>query len=100
MLAHAAKHGYDRIEVSREEEDAWVQKILTSIPRQGLASCTPGYYNNEGQLNDTEITKHSAPYPGGALAFFKYLQQWRSDGEFSGVNFSSRKVPSLTKSRL
>ena len=37
MLAHAQKHGYNRVEVTKEVEDDWVKKILSAIPRQGMA---------------------------------------------------------------
>ncbi len=32
-----------------EAEDAWMQKMVANpVMRSFLATCTPGYYNNEG----------------------------------------------------
>jgi|MDSV01.1.fsa_nt_gb hypothetical protein len=100
MLAHAQKHGYNRVEVTKEVEDDWVKKILSAIPRQGMASCTPGYYNNEGRKSDMELARYYGGYPQGPLAFFKYIQQWRSNGKFEGVEFSSIGQATAAQSRL
>ena len=51
-----------------------------------LANCTPGYYNNEGQ----GPSPHSllVGYQHGAPAYFRYIDQWRSSGDFKGLEFS------------
>ncbi len=100
ILAHAKRHGYDRVEVTKGVEDAWVEKILSGVPRQGMESCTPGYYNNEGRTEDMEIRRYYGAYPDGPLAYFKYLQKWRRDGIFDGIEFSSRNRASILQSRM
>ena len=86
MIRHALEHGHSEIEVTKEAEDAWVE-LLLSGPGTLLSSpdCTPGYYNNEGQENP------AAPlfvgYPQGPMAFFAYIDQWRSSGDFEGLDF-------------
>ena len=89
MVAHALAHGYNHVEVSQEAEDEWVESILAAPPRVGMAGCTPGYYNNEGKAIDQEIARYSGGYPKGPLAFFKYIQEWRSDGKFEGIDFKT-----------
>jgi cyclohexanone monooxygenase len=32
--------------------------------------------------------KYNVGYPGGASAYFKYLDKWRSSGTFDGLAFS------------
>ena len=67
-------------------------KSMPPINLQGqkfIASCTPGYYNNEGKAIDQEIARYSGGYPKGPLAFFKYIQEWRSDGKFEGIDFKT-----------
>ncbi len=89
MVKHAQDHGLQEIEVSAEAEEAWL-KLLSQAPPMmiGSTDCTPGYYNNEGKGwgNDgTPVTANG--YPAGSLAYFKYLQQWRSSGDFDGLEF-------------
>jgi hypothetical protein len=50
----------------------------------GSTQCTPGYYNNEGKGWGNEVT--AGGYPAGPLAFFHYLEKWRSEG-FEGLEF-------------
>ena len=49
--------------------------------------CTPGYYNNEGQPGGAGAELFVG-YPAGAMAYFQYIDQWRSSGEFEGLAFS------------
>ena len=39
---------------------------------------------------DMAIAKYSAGYPKGPLAYFKYIQAWRTTGQFEGVDFTTR----------
>ena len=48
-----------------------------------LEECTPGYYNNEGQLS--ERAAQNGFYGGGSVAFFKILREWRAAGELAGL---------------
>jgi cyclohexanone monooxygenase len=52
----------------------------------GNPDCTPGYYNNEGHP-DEKTAQFMRGYPAGAMAFFQYIDQWRSSGEFEGLEF-------------
>jgi cyclohexanone monooxygenase len=51
----------------------------------GSTDCTPGYYNNEGQPDSRSGL--FVGYPAGAMAFFRYIDEWRSNGEFKGLAF-------------
>lgn len=87
IIQHATATGSNRIELSKDEEDKWVDLILSAQPRRMMGECTPGYYNNEGKSVDQDISKYYQAYPKGSLAYFKYIQQWRSDGKFEGLTF-------------
>jgi hypothetical protein len=50
--------------------------------------CTPGYYNNEGHDAGPVALQNSVGYPAGPVAYFQYIDAWRSDGEFRGLTFS------------
>jgi cyclohexanone monooxygenase len=87
IVRHALDHGYREVEVTQEAEEAWLD-LLRSGPGMtlGSADCTPGYYNNEGQPEGTGWSQ-VAGYPQGAMAYFQYLDAWRSTGEFEGLEF-------------
>ena len=85
-VRHALDAGAKEVEVSQEAQDAWVELLLTGMGRMmGAPDCTPGYYNNEGQPQETG--KYHVGYPAGATAFFSYIEEWRSNGKFEGLEF-------------
>ena len=88
IVRHALDHGFEKVELTREAEDAWIDLLLTGPGRMiGSPDCTPGYYNNEGQEPPPRARNHVG-YPYGAMAFFKYLDEWRNSGAFEGLEFS------------
>ena len=87
VIRHALDVGADQVEVSQEAEDAWIEVLLSGVPRMlGSADCTPGYYNNEGQ-EVGPAARYNVGYPHGAMAYFQYLDGWRSSGDFEGIEF-------------
>ena len=87
MVKHARDNGFDEIEVTKEAEDKWVELLLTGVGLMiGAPDCTPGYYNNEGR-EPGPAAKLNVGHPAGALAYFKYIDAWRSTGEFEGLQF-------------
>jgi cation diffusion facilitator CzcD-associated flavoprotein CzcO len=87
IVKHALDHGFQEVEVTKEAEDAWIE-LLLSGPDLGIigsADCTPGYYNNEGQPGRDR--QSFVGYPGGAMAYFQYLDAWRTKGDFEGLDF-------------
>ncbi len=87
IVKHALDHGHDEVEVSQQAEEEWIQLLLTGAGRMiGSQDCTPGYYNNEGQPTGPQA-RLFVGYPHGAMAFFKYLKEWRSNGNFEGLEF-------------
>ena len=89
ILTEAEKQGAKVIEADKTAEDAWVGIIAKNAGMMiGGPDCTPGYYNNEGQPMD-ERARLAAGYPSGPVAFFKYIDNWRTAGDFKGLNFTS-----------
>ncbi len=89
IIAHAVEVGATEVEVTAEAEQAWVARLeggavarLTSTP-----DCTPGYYNNEGQSAGRRGVLNSLGYPEGPVAYFQYIDAWRTSGEFAGLEF-------------
>ena len=85
IVKHAIDHGFQEVEVTKEAEESWVELLLTApdLGIIGSADCTPGYYNNEGQPGRDR--QSFVGYPAGAMAYFQYLDQWRSTGDFDGL---------------
>ncbi|CAN7149535.1 NAD(P)/FAD-dependent oxidoreductase [Bradyrhizobium sp. LjRoot220] len=87
MVKHAQHNGFRQIEVTKEAEDQWVELLLTGAGRMiGAPDCTPGYYNNEGH-EPGPAARLNVGHPAGALAYFKYIDAWRSNGAFEGLQF-------------
>ncbi len=85
VIAHALEHGFREVEVTAEAEEAWIKLLLSGAGRMlGSPDCTPGYYNNEGQ-DPGPAARLNVGYPEGATAYFRYLDEWRSSGEFEGL---------------
>ncbi|HET6795445.1 MAG TPA: NAD(P)/FAD-dependent oxidoreductase [Acidimicrobiales bacterium] len=87
VVKHAVDNGYREVEVTKEEEDAWIELLLSGPGMMlGNLDCTPGYYNNEGH-DPGPRARYNVGYPGGAMAYFSYIDGWRSSGEFEGLEF-------------
>lgn len=88
IIDHAEKNGFTEIEANLIDEQLWV-KAIEDTPANfiGGNDCTPGYYNNEGQPEGRRQTLNMGGYPLGPIAFFEYIDEWRSNGEFRGLSF-------------
>jgi cyclohexanone monooxygenase len=88
VVRHTLDGGFQQVEVSKDAEDAWIELLLGGPGSMllGTADCTPGYYNNEGQDGGPNA-RFFVGYPGGAAAYFQYLDGWRRAGTFEGLEF-------------
>ncbi|MDP1868961.1 MAG: NAD(P)/FAD-dependent oxidoreductase [Bradyrhizobium sp.] len=87
IVTHARENGFKEIEVTGKAEDDWVELLLTGAGRMiGGPDCTPGYYNNEGR-EPGPAARLNVGHPAGAMAYFKYIDAWRSAGDFEGLRF-------------
>ncbi|MBM3663521.1 MAG: NAD(P)/FAD-dependent oxidoreductase [Actinobacteria bacterium] len=88
VVAHTLEVGAEEVEVASEAEREWVEGIERNPGSfMGNAECTPGYYNNEGQPLGREALLNVAGYPAGPVAFFSYIDRWRSSGKYEGLEF-------------
>ena len=80
--------GIGSIEPSAEAEQAWVEEIvsLSRFNEEFQASCTPGYYNNEGQPDPRSI--QNGAYGRGPNPFFRKMAAWREADDFAGLECS------------
>ena len=75
-------------EASQEAEDKWVKTIIEKarLTADFQEKCTPGYYNNEGKINQNPQNNF---YGAGPIEFFALLKKWRSKGSLDGLTLKS-----------
>ncbi|NQX88277.1 MAG: NAD(P)/FAD-dependent oxidoreductase [Halioglobus sp.] len=84
MIKHTLDAGYSVIETEAAAEAEWLKLLSESSLMLADPSCTPGYYNNEGQPLPEEARVYVG-HPGGPMAYFRYIDEWRSNGRFDGM---------------
>jgi cation diffusion facilitator CzcD-associated flavoprotein CzcO len=89
VIQHAKRSEARAIEPSPEAEAQWLEAIerTESKSRDYQLDCTPGYYNNEGQL-DKGPGFVGGLYGGGPIEFQKIVDEWLANGEMKGLKFS------------
>ena len=85
IINHVKAAGYQTIEATKEAEDDWQELLSGSMQMLADPSCTPGYYNNEGQPLPENAVGYVG-HPEGAMAYFKFIDEWREAGDFKGMN--------------
>jgi cation diffusion facilitator CzcD-associated flavoprotein CzcO len=86
VLDQVRSRGARVVEATFEGEQAWCEE-MRSKARLGVRfyeACTPGYYNNEGKLGNPNGF-FAGMYGGGPDAFFRILDEWRSEPGLPGV---------------
>lgn len=89
IVSHTLQSGHTTNEVTKQAEDDWLALLSTGMGMIiGGTECTPGYYNNEGHGWEGTPGALSMGYPAGAVAYFKYIDEWRNNGKFEGLAFA------------
>lgn len=88
VIKSALDRGASYVEPTAEAEQGWVDEI-ERLRNPGLKeffdSCTPGYFNNEGQKNPEGEATTMIAYPPGHNAFDDLLKAWRDSGTLDGL---------------
>ena len=89
IIAHADARDAHTVDVTAEAQADWVA-LLDAGGRSfgGDPTCTPGYYNNEGQEATGAQRRAGLGHPEGPVAYFDYIDRWRNDGLFAGLRFT------------
>jgi len=79
--------GFDEIEATAEAEDAYVEDIVAAREADVAfhASCTPGYFNNEGMPVKRGKGLTDTVYAGGLFAWLDMVTDWREAQNFAGA---------------
>ena len=86
ILDEARRRDARTVEATAEAEQGWIDEMRDKarLAVKFYAACTPGYYNNEGQLGNPNGF-FAGMYGAGPLKFFDLLDEWRADGLLQGV---------------
>jgi cyclohexanone monooxygenase len=89
IIAETQKRQGTTVEPTQEAQDEWVTLIRSlQINNKAFAdSCTPGYYNNEG---DTSGGLTGGTYTPGINQFNKLLEEWRAEGSMKGLEIDRK----------
>ena len=87
ILKKIIDKGATRVEASQEAEEQWIQTIIEKarLTADFQENCTPGYYNNEGKINQTP---QNNTYGGGPIEFFSLMKKWRSKDSLEGLEIN------------
>ena len=85
MIKETKMRGAATFQPTEIAEKQWVSRILAlgKFREAFNRECTPGYYNNEGKLDDAAA--RNATYGGGPLEFFDLIDRWRKNGDMEGM---------------
>ena len=92
-IARCLEDNVVRIEPTRIATYKWLRIILSTVFDVAAynASCTPGYYNNEGRTPRNLIAAlRSVAYMGSALDWVQLLEAWRTEGSMRGLELTRR----------
>jgi len=85
IVAQALQRNLSEVEPTAAAEDTWVREVVRRS--EGTAdrarSCTPGYYNREGQAN--AVTRQGSFFFGTPTEYADILETWRSRGDLEGL---------------
>lgn len=87
-IATALDRDIERLEASPTAVADWVDAVMERSGRTAefSANCTPGFYNNEGQVE--RKTLQAGFYFGGPTEYADILEAWRADGRLDGLEYT------------
>lgn len=88
VISEVRKRGARTLEPTPEAERAWVEEVVKSARarQEYLSECTPGYYNNEGEV--APLSAQNGSYWRGPMTFLRLLEHWRRDGTLGGIELA------------
>ncbi|MEB3071405.1 flavin-containing monooxygenase [[Mycobacterium] vasticus] len=86
LIAHALQHDVTALEATADAEQGWVDAVVarSDVIAGRRESCTPGYYNREGQANAR--LRQDSFFFGSPTEYGDILAAWRDTGELEGLN--------------
>jgi hypothetical protein len=88
LIRKTIEAGAASFEVTEAAEQGWRRTMREKMPpiQQFLAECTPGYLNNEGNVDESAL--RLSIYGGGSIEYAEILKTWRNgDGVERDIEF-------------
>jgi len=89
VVSHSLAVNAAEIEVRGDTQKDWLARLKAGKRRLAMADCTPGIFNNEGDLSNPAVDWNIG-YPEGPAAYFQYTDRWRKAGTFEGLTFCGK----------
>ena len=70
-----------------EQEGDVIQASVPDTHLEFFRNCTPGYYNNDGDLDDIHRLGANN-FLAGSVVFYDIIRSWRASGELAGLEVS------------
>ena len=85
IIARALERGITEVEPAPAAEAAWVDTVVrrSVATAERAKTCTPGYYNREGQADAK--TRQGSFFFGEPTEYADILENWRSRDDFDGL---------------
>ena len=85
LLERTRAQGAETVEATKAAEDGWCAEMQSKehLGREFYAECTPGYYNNEGDVKGG-FGVYTNMYGGGPMRFLEILRDYRASGGMEG----------------
>ncbi|OBH40183.1 flavin-containing monooxygenase [Mycobacterium mantenii] len=92
IIARALERGITEIEAAADAEAAWVDTVLarSALTAERAKTCTPGYYNREGQADAK--TRQGSFFFGTPTEYADILADWRASGALEGLELRNQQV--------
>jgi cation diffusion facilitator CzcD-associated flavoprotein CzcO len=86
VIAWGLSHDATEVEACAEAEAGWVKTVIQRCGASAARakSCTPGYYNREGQANAK--TRQGSFFYGSPTEYADILEAWRAKGSLEGLD--------------
>ena len=85
VIREVLDRGAETLEPSQQAEDDWGALIAQGGTFQQLQQgCTPGYFNDEGKVGESQGWQ-AGFFPRGSEAYFALLRKWRAAGDLEGL---------------
>jgi len=89
VIKEVAQRQLNVVEPTKDAVDSYTESIRSAPANKTLvdfyARCTPGYYNAEGTSTKSDELFFGNRYGGGAIAFYRMLDNWRREGSLAGL---------------
>jgi cation diffusion facilitator CzcD-associated flavoprotein CzcO len=82
ILGRCLKSGVATIEPTQQAEEGWdlTMRAKAVDRREFEKECTPGYFNNEGKVDDAHASVISETYGGGPMEYIALCRDWLATG--------------------